>query len=221
MVRNNKLHKKAFTLIELIFAIVVIAVSVMSLPMMKEINTTAMERNLVQEAIFATVAEINMATTYVWDENSFLDDNESGTGFDDLSRVVYTNGVNDCADNGTYFQRPGHISRQCINNEDIEMYDLSLGNLVNSLETSVHDWNTTYDVGGETSAEGYKKKYESKLNVIYCGDGNCVQFGDETNNPNLKEITVSIRDEETEETLTLLRTYSANIGEVTYASKDL
>ncbi|WP_366755894.1 type II secretion system protein [Sulfurimonas sp.] len=58
------IHKYAFTLIELIFAIVIIGISVMSLPMLTQVTSSAIEKNLVQEAIFASVAEINLATTY-------------------------------------------------------------------------------------------------------------------------------------------------------------
>jgi prepilin-type N-terminal cleavage/methylation domain-containing protein len=62
--RKRILHRLAFTMIELIFAIVIIAISVMSLPMMTQVTSAGIERNLVQEAIFASVAEINLATTY-------------------------------------------------------------------------------------------------------------------------------------------------------------
>jgi len=79
-------HRKrfAFTMIELIFAIVIIAISVMSLPMMAVVTQRGMENNIVQEAIFAASAELMGATSGYWDENSMQDINVSH-----LSRVKY------------------------------------------------------------------------------------------------------------------------------------
>ena len=48
--------RHAFTMIELIFAIVVIGVTLLTIPLMIETNNTAMERNLAQEAIFLASA---------------------------------------------------------------------------------------------------------------------------------------------------------------------
>ena len=53
MVRTSSTSKRfGFTMIELIFAIVIIAISVMSLPMMTQVTNKGLEESLVQEAIF-------------------------------------------------------------------------------------------------------------------------------------------------------------------------
>jgi len=74
--------KSAFTFIELIFAIVIIAISVVSLPTMTSSLSRGIESNLVQEAIFAASTELNQAISSNWDERSLEDGNSS------LGRVV-------------------------------------------------------------------------------------------------------------------------------------
>ncbi|MDA3909293.1 MAG: prepilin-type N-terminal cleavage/methylation domain-containing protein [Sulfurimonas sp.] len=219
---KHSLHRSAFTMIELIFAIVIIAVSVMSLPMMTQVTSSAIEGNLVQEAIFASVAEINMATTYVWDENSLIDDNESSTVDNDLSSVL--NLTANCNGTGIFIgiveilRKPGHINRRCIDNPLTARY--ANFDFIDSLEAAQHAFSPIY-IG--TEAAGYKKEYDSQLVVTNCDTGNCVDFGLDANNTDLKEITVTIRekDDATNKTITLIRTYSANIGEVAYANKVL
>jgi len=63
-------RRAAFTLIELIFAIVIIAISVISLPMMSQTVAKGIDANIVQEAIFAAATELNEAVTAHWDEAS-------------------------------------------------------------------------------------------------------------------------------------------------------
>jgi prepilin-type N-terminal cleavage/methylation domain-containing protein len=225
VVKKLPLKNSAFTLIELIFAIVVIALSVMSLPMMKQIVSSGMEKNLAQEAIFTAISEMNLATTYAWDESSLLDSNVTGN-VDKLSRVVNTN--NECNNSGRLddasvpiMSRVGHINRRCLNDLTIPLYPANTNSCPDcnlSLNTVVHGNRSTFEVGGGTSVSGYKIAYKSKLDVERC-DGNCVDFGD-PNNINMKEITVTIQNDKNE-TITILRTYSANIGEVSYHRRSL
>lgn len=220
--KKRILNRLAFTMIELIFAIVIIAISVISLPMMTQVSSSAMEDNLVQEAIFASAAEINLATTFIWDENSRIDDNDTNsTGFD-LSRVINLN--SECAGTGVVVAgvevnaRVGHVHRRCLDNLNTRRY---LGvDFQDSLERTAHAYAPIY-IG--TEASGYKKEYDSELLVIECDTGNCQDFGLEVDNINLKEIRVTIRekDDATNSAVTLLRTYSANIGEVANARKFL
>ncbi|MEA1983751.1 MAG: prepilin-type N-terminal cleavage/methylation domain-containing protein [Campylobacterota bacterium] len=69
---------KAFTLIELIFAIVIIAISVISLPTMTDATSSGVAKNVeVQEAIFKAIVMTKSAVG----ENSFanIDDTEQTT----------------------------------------------------------------------------------------------------------------------------------------------
>lgn len=214
---KRRLNKLAFTMIELIFSIVIIAISVMSLPMLTQVTSSGIKRNLSQEAIFASAAEISFATTYVWDENSLIDDDDVNATGDDLSRVLNLDAS--CSTSGVMLKKIGHINRRCLDNNLTVRYADT--DYLDSLEAAEHNYTMIYT--DNTGASGYKQEYDSLLNVESCDSGNCIDFGLENKNINLKEITVSIRekDDTTNQIVTLLRTYSANIGEVAYENEVL
>ncbi len=199
--------RAGFTLIELIFAIVIISVVVMSLPKMSQLLTKNMDTNLVQEAVFAAATEIQEATTYHWDDNSLNDENASRAGVINLD--------NTCEDNTSstrYRLRPGHIlqpyHRVCIE-------DLTKGATNTNSNThifSVSDINqSSHQIFTDniTSQEGYKYTYTSQIDI-----DNSPSFAN-TTHQNLKKITVTIKDSEGN-ILTSLSSYVANIGEVDY-----
>ena len=192
--------RSAFTMIELIFAIVVIAIAVISLPMMIQSISKGIEGNIIQEGIFAGSAQLNEATTYAWDESSVEDLNIS-----QLSRAVNTN-LLDCP-------RPGFIKRQCLTNLNTRPLDAGVVN--GSSIDSITYTNTPVFLGtlDETS---YKADYKRTLNVTRCIAGNTyVPLNQaEAVNPNIKEIEYIIRDSTNATTLIRLRAYTANIGEV-------
>ena len=208
MVRNKHLlSKSAFSMIELIFAIVIIGVSVISLPMMTQVTSKAIEENLVQEAVFAASTELNQIVSYYWDENS-VDNSDS------LSKVIDNSDCND-----TTRLRVGHINqplhRRCLDSNATNP-SLTLGsdggdrddiddNIVSNEAIFIAE------SGNVASAEGYKKNYNKTINVEY------TNFGVTTAaSKNIKKITVTISDTEDNTTITKLSTYSANIGEVDY-----
>ncbi len=224
MVKNIHLRSRyAFTMIELIFAIVIIAISVMSLPMISQVTSKGMKGNLAQAAIFASIAEINIATTYTWDENSLLDNNIT-SGVDILSRVINTGAQ--CTDSGevdsgsnNIMRRTGHIHRRCLNNLGTGPYSVTAIDCVDSLNASDTNgtWNDTFEGAAvTTSTTGYKIELESKLDVERGDEGiSAIAFG-AASPINMKEIKVTVRNKSTANEVTVLRTYSANIGEVAY-----
>lgn len=204
MVKKH-LYKEAFTLIELIFAIVIIAISVMTLPMMAQVTSSAMERNLIQEAIFVASAQLNEATTYTWDERSTDDLNVS-----QLSKVVNTN-VDGCS---VANNRPGNINRECLTNLATRPSDAPSvnGSSIDSVAYTTSQ--PVFIAGSVNSADGYKQNYKSTLIVTRCDTGLCTTFGTVNNNENLKQLEYKIIDPDDDSTLVLLRAYSANIGEL-------
>lgn len=192
----------AFTMIELIFAIVIIGIAVISLPMMTQATSKGIEGSIVQEAIFAASAELNQAVTYHWDKNS-METNATDT----LARVI--NISNDC--NTTTKLKPGHVSqplhRRCLDNTALtdanDTSNATIPNLNNATHGSQNIFTTT-----TTDQAGYKKNYNSTLTVTRPANFNGA-------NQNIKQITVTISDT-AGAPITLLRTYSANIGEVDY-----
>jgi len=193
----------AFTMIELIFAIVIIGITVISLPMMTQATSKGIEDNLVQEAIFAASAELNLAVTAHWDENSI----EPGST-DTLARVINTGFCNNITK-----LRPGHISqplhRRCLDSSTTPIASSNTG-AVDALEDAAHGSKNIFTTT-ITDQAGYKKKYKSIVTVTPSA------IFDEASNQNMKKITVTIYDTKIPPNIvTVLNTYSANIGEVDY-----
>ena len=207
-------NRSAFTMIELIFAIVVIAISVISLPTMIQTTSKGIESNIVQEAIFASEAILNESTTYYWDKQSMDDENVSG-GY---SRVINTG---DCLGAGVPYKRKGHINRQCLDNNTTT----PLNNYYSdSVENVTHVYNNVSIFETNTAGTGvatYKTSYSATATVTNCGYAVCnAQFGQEANNKNIKEIQIKITPTGTPtDTLILLRAYVSNIGEVKTQSR--
>ena len=200
--------KSAFTLIELIFAIVVIGITVISLPMMNQAIAKGIDTNLVQEAIFAAATELNEVTTAEWDEAS-IDSNDSAI----ISRVI--NIDNSCEDNQSnerYRLRPGHIlqplHRRCLNDLTQTERNTHTDDDVDAVEDKAHGYQDIF-INLTPGQAGYKQNYQSALTVDY----NTTFDG--TPRENMKKITVTIKDENNN-TVTSLFTYVANIGGIDY-----
>jgi len=200
--------RSAFTLIELIFAIVVIAIAVISLPMMTQATSKGIEANMVQEAIFAASAELNQAVTANWDEASIE------PGFpNSLERVIDDGNCTSNPSSPRYRLKPGHIvqpyHRRCLDSNTTAASNASTNAAVTSLDDMEKVGNIFDDTN--TDAAGYKKVYTVSVAV----DAN-VNFNGA--NTNMKKITVSVFESigGVATLVTSLVTYSANIGEVDY-----
>jgi len=196
----------AFTLIELIFAIVIIGITVISLPMMSQVTSKGIDESIVQEAIFAAATELNEATTHHWDENSF-DINAENT----YSRVIPTALGTATGCNGVTRLRPGHINqelhRRCTD-ANMTVSNASADANISALNDAVHGVDNIFNLS-ETDAAGYKKTYTSVLTV-----NNPATFGG-LSSADIKKIEVIVSDAEGN-TVTKLTTYSFNIGEIDY-----
>lgn len=102
--------KRAFSLIEVVFAIVIIAISMMSVPMLLKQSSKSDENSIIQEGILAASTKMGNILSYPWDGNSYDSTNkvlrvlDVKNGDSELSRLVtlpvYTNDNN---------LRKGHI----------------------------------------------------------------------------------------------------------------
>ncbi|MDA7817017.1 type II secretion system GspH family protein [Sulfurimonas sp.] len=196
----KKSYKKAFTLIELIFAIVIMSIAVMSLPMMARITSETIENNILQEAIFAGSTELMGASAGYWDTNSMSDNNMSH-----LSRVV---DIGSSCENNTSSSRnrlrPGHIAqtlhRRCVDDTSGNVDDSANATFI-SLNNAHHSTNDELFTDNITNATGYKETYRSTLLVTRAGD--------------IKTLTSLVTDNDGN-LITRLRMQSANIGEIDY-----
>jgi prepilin-type N-terminal cleavage/methylation domain-containing protein len=199
--KTYKHNKPAFTLIELIFAIVIIGISVISLPMMIQATSRGIENSIVQEAIFAASSELMGASAGYWDTNSMSDNAVSN-----LSRVIDIN--NSCVDN----LRPGHIPqplhRRCVDIAAplVTPNDIPDGTFIN-LNNAAHGVQNIF-TDTTTNQAGYKATYNSTVTV----DRNNTAAA--TNN--IKFIEIRITDATTNTLITVLRMQSANIGEIDF-----
>ena len=205
--------KSAFTLIELIFAIVIIAITITSLPMMNKSVEKGISSNIVQEAIFAAATELTETTTASWDENSF-EENETNS----LARVIdiSSNPIrcenNSSADN--YRLLKGHINqplhRRCLDDNETTYSNTDVDG-VTSLWDMTHSSQNIF-IDSTTDDTGYKQEYNSTVDIIHPADFNGSSY-------NIKKIIITITS--TDGTvITRLSTYSMNIGEVDYLKKE-
>lgn len=199
--------KSAFTLIELIFAIVVIAITVISLPMMNQTISKGIDSNLLQEAVFAAATELNEVTTTQWDEAS-IDVNASSI----ISQVINDGNCENNQSNERYRLKTGHIlqplHRKCLN--DLTQAELHSNTIagIDAVEDKAHGYQNIF-LNLTPGQADYKQNFTSALTVDY----NQVFAG--AAQPNMKKITITVKDENNN-TVVSLYTYVANIGGTDY-----
>ena len=225
MVRNYplkhfKAFKHAFTMIELIFAIVVVGVTMLTIPLMIQANNQAIERTLSGEAIFLASSVAAVATTSVWDNRSIVD-----TGDDDVYVLAKILDVNDA---GTQFGRIDTDS------------NIRVGGLNENRHRQFFDFNNSAGApdGGYTRPEqvgtdvlgltidnsasdiaGYKQAYTVTAERSYVSDAaNVLGIVGSGGRSNLKmiEVTVPVVGDVQK---VVFRAYIANIGEVDYEKR--
>ena len=206
--------KSAFTLIELIFAIVIIAITVLTLPMMSRVISKGIENSIVQEAIFAAATELNEATTLHWDANS-TDSSKPNS----YAKVIDINGnCNNTPTSPRYRLLPGQIDqplhRRCLDSNTTMPADAN-STTVETVENNAHDYKLIF-LNPTPNEEGYKDEYESRLSI----EDNAT-FDGSSDDQNIKKITVTIKhsSQQEGEIITSLKTYVTNIGETDYYKK--
>jgi len=201
--------KSAFTLIELIFAIMIISIAVISLPVVSQIMNKGIKSSIVQEAIFASATELNEAITQHWDENSI-----DPVAPNSYARVIDMGTCDNNTSSPNYRLMPGHINqplhRRCLESNTTAIAGTNT-TAVEAIEDKAHGYRQIF-LNPTPDKEGYKDKYTSQV-VIQTN----TNFGGTTDN-NMKRITVTIRDKD-RHVISSLRTYVANIGETDYYKK--
>ncbi len=209
----------AFTMIELIFAIVVIGITVVSLPMMIQVNQKGVEGNVKQEAIFATSAKMMQVLSFAWDRNS-TDTN----GTLNYAKVIdIATGANNYDRNDTSIFRVGHI-QQGLHRRFFDQSETIVTNPNTSIEG--HAGIAYLDA---VDKDGYKYKMRLSTVVSYINDTVSNPFNFTTNNTppsNIKLITITTTidgngdgdysDGDNIDTQIVLRSYATNIGEIDY-----
>lgn len=233
--------RPAFTMIELIFALVIMGIVFVSLPLILLRNANALEENLIQESIFLASAKMSHITSFQWDNNSSeagvntlattdaIDVSAGGaaalnrTGITDFRVGHFTQDKHRrmSPQDATFARSATPIGPESAVFDDIDDFHTAAGAEVAMVSAA----------GAATTAEGYKKLYRTDINITYVDDdnggaffnGNTAQsfvfpIGTSAQTTNLKMIDVSIdQNDPTGWTTTLrLRAYAANIGETDY-----
>ena len=228
MVRKSLKHlsttaiRRAFTMIELIFAIVVIAVVMLTIPTMILVNNKNLESNTNQEAIFLISAVLSETTTLLWDDHSL---NAEGTATD----VILSKILDVPTGNSIYNRSPDNDSA------------IRVGGLAEDKHRSFYEYNGTasqrpaqnsIDILTDTLSStvsnqfGYKNDYTLGVKRSYVSDATATPFvfsststaaGAGTTATNIKMIEVNISN--SGELVSVLRAYTCNIGESDYAKR--
>lgn len=222
-------------MIELIFALVIMGIVFITLPVILLNEGSNVERNLMQEAIFASATKVSQILTYSWDENS-----APNTTVLASANVVETTSVGLLDRNSSDF-RIGHIP-QALHRRMTPSSAIRSATAVGAdaddagLPDDIDDFNGGVELGliTLTGAAGYKKAYRTDTNVTYVNDynfRNATTYASSTidftfgtlaagGTTNLKMIEMSTDQNNSDgwsaEPILVLRSYSANIGETDF-----
>jgi len=224
-------RRAAFTLIELIIAIVIIGIAFMSLPTLTQTSMDSIESNIAQEAIFAASAKMAQVLTYSWDENAINPAQPLSTG-----KVVDTNSTASLMRNGTTSFRLGHVladnhrRMHPVNTPASAVLGADVGDVVNDDIDDFTGLTTDLFTDTTTTATGYKQNYQIQVLVNYVDDSNGINFNGAnpfganvfpfetaaSGTSNLKMVTLLVNNVDTGEEIVRMRSYAANVGEIDY-----
>ena len=210
------LVRKAFTMIELIYAIVVIAVVTLTIPMMIQVNNKGFEGNLAGEAIFIISSVLSEATTLVWD-NSSLPGGSAAT--DVILSKILDVPTGDAAyvrsDINTTIRTGGldeDMHRQFFNTTTVPVQVAGIVALPNTFNNT----------GARLK---YKRVYTVNVTSRYIDDTpnspfefSKISFASQTN-IKMTEVKITAEIDSVPTVISVLRAYTCNIGEIDYAKR--
>jgi len=213
--------RKAASMLELVIAIVVMGIAVMSLPLILTQSQNANAIALQQEVILATKTKLGYILSYEWDANSY--DATAG-----VSRVLNTtNSASADSDfNATTTRRIGHIqadNRRRLR-DDMASPTLSVNfNLGNVVPLDMDDFHNRVENTTVVAADiDYIFNLELNSTVSYINDSASYTNQDmnftfdgssaPANPTNIKMVTVRTKDTSNNVNI-ILRAFASNIGE--------
>jgi len=184
------MRKNAFTLVELIFSIVIIALVFTVVPRLLFVTTKTMEVSIKEDGLFAAIALMGNIIRLPWDENTVL----SG------GKILDTD-VNTCTD----YRIGGFAgSRNCLNSSATATPKASFGS-AGVLYSDVDDYDTY-----STVSTGGRVPYSLDVEVNYADTNlNPSALSDE-----LKEVKVNVSATGKTNLCSSFFYYSANLGHV-------
>ena len=215
--------KKGFTFIELIVAIVVIGIALMSVPLLLSQSSRSNEFSINQEAILAATTQIGDILTYPWN-----DTNSSGI----LHVFDVTNGDSQLNRYNNSTRRIGHFKEKYRrkfydNNNNIEHNaSIILGHESHDSGkfNDIDDFNDTNFSVANGGLGDYIQDLNLNVRVFYIRNDDVnysqsptLNFGElnitsHAPSTNIKMVKVNVSDGHTGDTITTLKAFSCNIG---------
>ena len=216
-VRSNA--RSAFTMIELIFAIVLIAVVMLTIPTMIQVNNKALEGNAAQEAIFLVSSVLSEATTQLWDANS-IDANLNTVR---LSKMLDVNGTG----NAAYNRWPDINSTVRIGGLEQDLHRMFFSAETRPVQAAGAplDLNVSFNAAATGQQLGLKTQYTITATRVYVNDTPASPFvfstAADTQQTNIKmtQVEINATVDGTPTVISRLRAYTCNIGETDYAKR--
>jgi hypothetical protein len=232
-------------MIELVFAIVIMALAVITIPTIIMSNARNVETNLLQEAVLMATAQMGQTLSYQWDDNSSLNTTLAKTealdignpGDSELFRVnfdfFYNNGDINASDfRRGHFLEPLHRRMSPPYGAEVRTASAVLGQ--DGAEAAMDDVDDIADYSQtltETDEFGYKGTYRITGGAAYVSDAatysnNNIAFNF---NPgavaisNIKMITINVEKQDSAgnfQPVVLLRSFAANIGETDFYHRE-
>ena len=197
--------RKAFTLIELIFSMVIIAIAFSVLPKILQLAIKSSTTSLKEEAMYNAVAYVGLIKSTVWDENN--------TEVDDILIVKSGDSAYDC--NATTGYRAGGMkgSRNCFHEKNasaIGSDDNDRDDMDDFVTLTANNYNSSRD-------------YNLSVEVDYVDDIalDATQYSNtqNTDSTNTKFITVTVKTNKKSKTLgsafVKIPFIAQNIGQIT------
>lgn len=152
--------RKSFTLIELIFSMVIIAMAFTVLPKILQLSAKVSSQSLREEALYSGVALMGYIKATGWDENN--------TDYDDVLKAQNGYSMYDCNESTNYIRVGGFTgSRNCEN----DLYDSVIG--LDSDDDGIYDDADDFN-GSSIGASNYNhtREYNLTTKVFYARDIN-------------------------------------------------
>jgi len=215
--------KKSFSLIELIFTIVIISLIFTVIPKIIYVTNLSIGYSMKENGVFNMMAHIMDISLKEWDENNTADSSHP----DDILLTGNSN-VLEC-DTSSGYRIGGFIgSRNCKNDMNISHIGVDANETDSSEYDDIDDYNGTEENASEENYEGRYKLYDI---VTYTKEWNSSNYNYDTqsldfNNSNqvadksnIKYIDVILEDGRSDKNISRARYWSANIGHMYIESR--
>jgi type II secretory pathway pseudopilin PulG len=214
--------RRAFSIVELIFAIILIALVVSILPKLVYQSYKSLDFSINQEAILMAITKNYNILSYRWDENSTDELN-----YISINRVLdVKNGDPELERVGSSRYRVGHI--QSSDRRQFFQYDNNFSHQTMGLDSSdgsvaddIDDFHLTQVTVSAEGKDGYKNQYFISNRVFYISDSAdysqkhlyvTMDFSPISGTSNIKviETNVSCNCKDT----ILIKSFVSNVGEI-------